>query len=85
MFDMGMRPNSSSGNPGRTHRFYTGDALYPFGWGLSYSSFSYGWAAGGAPSSGPLRIREDAVEVVQGALAPPTPRPPPRCCLGRLG
>lgn len=28
-------------NPGRTHRFYTGDAVVPFGYGLSYSSFAY--------------------------------------------
>jgi hypothetical protein len=26
MFDVGMRPNASSGNPGRTYRFYTGQA-----------------------------------------------------------
>ena len=28
-------------NPGRTHRFYTGKAVLPFGYGLSYSSFKY--------------------------------------------
>ncbi|KAL1511868.1 hypothetical protein AB1Y20_005152 [Prymnesium parvum] len=28
-------------NPGRTHRFYTGGAVVPFGWGLSYSSIRY--------------------------------------------
>ena len=28
-------------NPGRTYRFYTGTAIVPFGYGLSYSSFSY--------------------------------------------
>lgn len=28
-------------NPGRTHRFYTGAAVVPFGFGLSYSTFSY--------------------------------------------
>ena len=26
---------------GRTYRFFTGQALYPFGYGLSYTSFSY--------------------------------------------
>ena len=28
-------------NPGRTHRFYTGKAVVPFGYGLSYTSFKY--------------------------------------------
>lgn len=28
-------------NPGRTYRFYTGKAVVPFGFGLSYTSFTY--------------------------------------------
>ena len=28
-------------NPGRTYRFYTGKPVVPFGFGLSYTSFSY--------------------------------------------
>ena len=28
-------------NPGRTHRFYTGKAVVPFGFGLSYTTFTY--------------------------------------------
>lgn len=35
IFDMGMRPNKTSGNPGRTYRFYTGTPVYKFGDGLS--------------------------------------------------
>jgi len=27
---------------GRTYRFFKGDVLYPFGYGLSYSQFKYG-------------------------------------------
>ncbi len=32
-------------NPGRTYQYYTGDAVYPFGYGLSYTSFKYSNAA----------------------------------------
>lgn len=57
IFDFNMRPGSSvwprpdcpkpykncknGTNPGRTHRFYTGKAVVPFGYGLSYTSFKY--------------------------------------------
>ena len=37
---MRMRPNKS-GFPGRTYRFYNEKAVYPFGFGLSYSSWHY--------------------------------------------
>merc|ERR1712083_1040785 len=40
-FDMNMRPNSTTGCPGRSHRFYTGPTVYKFGDGLSYTSFAY--------------------------------------------
>jgi len=40
-------PNGT--NPGRTYRFYTGTAVVPFGFGLSYSSFEYKVVS--APSS----------------------------------
>ena len=42
MWDMGLRPNASSTvTQGRTYRFYTGEPLYPFGYGLSYARFTY--------------------------------------------
>ncbi|KAL9174619.1 hypothetical protein ABFS82_02G063300 [Erythranthe guttata] len=36
-----MKPNSKTGYPGRTYRFYTGPTIYPFGHGLSYSGFKH--------------------------------------------
>ncbi|BBN01511.1 beta-glucosidase [Marchantia polymorpha subsp. ruderalis] len=41
MTDMHMRPNESSGYPGRTYRFYTEEVVYPFGSGLSYTTFRH--------------------------------------------
>jgi beta-D-xylosidase 4 len=37
-FDMNMRTK-----PGRTYRFYTGSPLWPFGFGLSYTTFTIQW------------------------------------------
>ncbi|XVF64750.1 hypothetical protein PTKIN_Ptkin09bG0192000 [Pterospermum kingtungense] len=41
MTDMRMRPEPSSGYPGRTYRFYQGPKIFEFGYGLSYSNYSY--------------------------------------------
>lgn len=41
MTSMDMRSNPTKGYPGRTYRFYSGPVLYPFGHGLSYTSFSH--------------------------------------------
>lgn len=41
MTDMRMRPDPSSGYPGRTYRFYQGPKVFDFGFGLSYSNYSY--------------------------------------------
>ncbi|GLJ07128.1 hypothetical protein SUGI_0059370 [Cryptomeria japonica] len=38
---MNMRPNASTGYPGRTYRFYTGETVFEYGYGLSYSNYSY--------------------------------------------
>ena len=53
---------------GRTYRYFTGDALFPFGYGLSYTDFAYGDAS---VKRGVLEIpvtntgSRDADEVVQ--------------------
>ncbi|XP_074295151.1 putative beta-D-xylosidase 6 [Silene latifolia] len=41
MNDMNMRADPSRLYPGRTHRFYTGETVYMFGHGLSYTNYSY--------------------------------------------
>ncbi|KAF2296800.1 hypothetical protein GH714_002071 [Hevea brasiliensis] len=41
MTDMRMRSQPSSGYPGRTYRFYKGKKVFEFGYGLSYSNYTY--------------------------------------------
>nr|GEY80507.1 beta-xylosidase/alpha-L-arabinofuranosidase 2-like [Tanacetum cinerariifolium] len=41
MTNMKMRPDPTTGQPGQTYRFYRGKAVYPFGFGLSYSSYTH--------------------------------------------
>ncbi|CAA0401639.1 unnamed protein product [Arabidopsis thaliana] len=41
MTNMNMRPDKANGYPGRTFRFYTGETVYAFGDGLSYTNFSH--------------------------------------------
>ncbi|XP_058096741.1 probable beta-D-xylosidase 7 [Magnolia sinica] len=41
MTDMRMRSDPASGYPGRTYRFYRGREVFKFGYGLSYSTYSY--------------------------------------------
>ena len=36
---------------GRTYRYFTGTPLYPFGWGLSYTTFNLSWAAPPTPGT----------------------------------
>ncbi|KAG6434824.1 hypothetical protein SASPL_106468 [Salvia splendens] len=41
MTDMRMRADPSSHYPGRTYRFYNGEKVFEFGYGLSYTTYSY--------------------------------------------
>ena len=34
-----MRPDESLNYPGATYKFYTGEPIYEFGFGLSYTTF----------------------------------------------
>ncbi|XP_047340618.1 probable beta-D-xylosidase 7 [Impatiens glandulifera] len=45
MTDMRMRPDPSSGFPGRTYRFYHGKTVFEYGYGLSYTTYSYKFAS----------------------------------------
>ncbi|KAF3674907.1 putative beta-D-xylosidase 7 [Capsicum annuum] len=45
MNDMRMRPVASNGYPGRTYRFYNGPKVFEFGYGLSYTNYSYSFAS----------------------------------------
>ncbi|KIK68702.1 glycoside hydrolase family 3 protein [Collybiopsis luxurians FD-317 M1] len=42
MTDMTLRPSST--NPGRTYKWFTGESVFPFGFGLHYTSFSLSWS-----------------------------------------
>lgn len=41
LFDPYLRPSST--NPGRTYKWYTGQAVRPFGFGLHYTTFKPSW------------------------------------------
>jgi len=56
--DMHMRPGSSPATTGRTYRFYTGKPVYEFGYGGSYTTFTYQW------SSFPEAVSQRVIEKV---------------------
>ncbi|KZW02642.1 glycoside hydrolase family 3 protein [Exidia glandulosa HHB12029] len=43
MTDMTLRPSNSS--PGRTYKWFTGEPVFEFGFGLHFTNFSVNWAA----------------------------------------
>ncbi|KAJ4878594.1 Beta-D-xylosidase 4 [Raphanus sativus] len=60
MTNMNMRPDTSNGYPGRTYRFYTGETVYSFGDGLSYTKFSHSLVKA-PPRVVSLRVEENHV------------------------
>ena len=73
--EMGMRPGPSAlppyTNPGRTHRFYTGNStLLPFGFGLSYTSWAYALAPPGRVSLAALTEKCSSSSGSSGTIAP---------------
>ncbi|KAG6505220.1 beta-D-xylosidase 1-like [Zingiber officinale] len=66
MTNMAMRPNPSTGYPGRTYRFYTGPVVYPFGHGLSYSKFTHTLAL--APSQLSVQLVGSRTEQLNSTL-----------------
>jgi beta-D-xylosidase 4 len=42
IFDMNLRPDGTS-FPGRTYKWYDGEPVFPFGFGLHYTDFSFSW------------------------------------------
>ncbi|KQJ84878.1 beta-D-xylosidase 4 [Brachypodium distachyon] len=57
MTDMRMRPDNSTGYPGRTYRFYTGETVFAFGDGLSYTTMSHNLVAA-PPSEVSMQLAE---------------------------
>jgi beta-glucosidase-like glycosyl hydrolase len=74
-FDEGSNFTSMSMTtaPGRTYKYFTGAALWPFGFGLSYSR----WAIGVPPADAASAAAAAASWVVHSPAAPPAAPPSP--------
>ncbi|PWA98787.1 glycosyl hydrolase family protein [Artemisia annua] len=61
MTNMNMRPDLATGHPAYTYRFYKGETVYPFGFGLSYSSHA---------STVMIKPKEEWIKQEHGNLVP---------------
>ncbi|WVZ71483.1 hypothetical protein U9M48_020068 [Paspalum notatum var. saurae] len=79
MTSMALRPDAANGYPGRTYKFYAGPAvLYPFGHGLSYTTYSYASRTTGAAVTIPIAAWEHCKMLTYNESAG-APSPPPAC------
>ncbi|CAL4957020.1 unnamed protein product [Urochloa decumbens] len=81
MTSMALRPDAARGYPGRTYKFYDGPAvLYPFGHGLSYTTFTYASATTGATViTVPVAAWEHCRALTYRSGGAAAPSPPPAC------
>ena len=64
-FDHHVRPNATTGNPGRTHRFYTGNPVYKFGDGMGYTTFGYKLVSEAVANVSVAAVRKYASEATE--------------------
>ena len=70
-----MRPDETTGFPGRTYRFYQGDPVYEFGHGLSYTTYSSTWTV-----PPPAQVRVGAMRrLLRSATSMSSPNVPETC------
>jgi len=69
-------------NPGRTYRFFNGDAVVPFGYGLSYTTWTYTLVH--APPRLSLASLRDLLELTAKRAAASSPSSSPRPSFPRL-